>query len=48
MYPLSYLCEEAEIKQRTSLKKELCEIGEKAIWESRFSHPFFEIINMLN
>ena len=37
MYPQSFLCEEAKIKQRTPLKKELCEIGEKAIWESRFT-----------
>ena len=36
MYPRSFLCEVAKIKQRTSLKKELCEIGEEAIWESRF------------
>ena len=26
MYPRSVLCEEAKIKQRTPLKKELCEI----------------------
>ena len=37
MYPRSFLCEEAKIKQRTPLKKELCEIGEEAIWESRFT-----------
>ena len=37
MYPRSFLCEEAKIKQRTSLKEELCEIGEEAIWESRFT-----------
>ena len=37
MYPRSFLCEEAEIKQRTPLKKELCEIGEEAIWKSRFT-----------
>ena len=37
MYPRSFLCEETKIKQRTSLKKELCEIGEEAIWESRFT-----------
>ena len=36
MYPRSFLCEEAKIKQHTSLKKELCRIGEEAIWESRF------------
>ena len=34
MYPRSFLCEEAEIKQHTSLIKELHEIGEKSIWES--------------
>ena len=37
MYPRSFLCEEAKIKQRTPLKKELCEIGKEAIWESRFT-----------
>ena len=37
MYPRSFLREEAKIKQRTPLKKELCEIGEEAIWESRFT-----------
>ena len=37
MYPRSFVCEEAKIKQRTPLKKELCEIGEEAIWESRFT-----------
>ena len=31
MYPRSFLCEKAKIKQRTPLKKELCEIGEEAI-----------------
>ena len=41
MYPRSFLCEEAKIKQLTPLKKELCEIGEEAIWESRFT-SFFE------
>ena len=30
----SFLCEEDKIKQRTSSKKKLCEIGEEAIWES--------------
>ena len=42
MYPRSFLCEEAKIKQRTPLKKELCEIGEEAIWESRFTSFFFK------
>ena len=37
MYPWSFLCEEAKTKQHTSSKKELCEIGEEAIWESRFT-----------
>ena len=37
MYPSSFLCEEAKIKQRTPLKEELCEIGEEAIWEPRFT-----------
>ena len=37
MYPRSFLCEEAKTKQHTSSKKELCEIGEGAIWESRFT-----------
>ena len=37
MYPRSFLCEEAKIKQRTPLQKELCEIGKEAIWESRFT-----------
>ena len=37
MYPRSLLYEEAKIKQRTPLRKELYEIGEEAIWESRFT-----------
>ena len=41
MYPRSFLFEEAKIKQRTPLKKELCEIGEEAIWESRFKSFFY-------
>ena len=28
VYPRGFLCEEAKIKQRTSLKKQLCVIGE--------------------
>ena len=40
MYPRNFLCEEAKIKQRTLLKKELREIGEEAIWESRFTSFF--------
>ena len=43
MYPRSFLCEEAKIKQRAPLKKELCEIGEKAIWDS---HPFYSFIQL--
>ena len=46
MYPRSFLCEEAKIKQRTPLKKELCEIGEEAIWESRFT-SFFRFDTLL-
>ena len=41
MYPRSFLCDEAKIKQRTPLKKQLCEIGEEAIWESRFTFFLF-------
>ena len=41
MYPRSFLCEEAKIKQYTPLKEELCEIGEEAIWESRFTSFFY-------
>ena len=44
MYPQSFLCEEAKIKQRTPLKEERCEIGEEAIWESRFTSFFLEPI----
>ena len=40
MYPQSFLREEAKIKQRTSSKKQLCEIGE-AIWDSRFTSFYF-------
>ena len=32
MYSWRFLCEEANIKQHTFLKKELCEIGEEAIF----------------
>ena len=41
MYPRSFLCEEAKIKQRTTLMKELCKIGEEAIWEFRFTSFFY-------
>ena len=37
MCPRSFLCEEARIKQRTSSKKQFCEIGEEAISQSRFT-----------
>ena len=40
MYSRSFLCEEAKIKQRIPLKKELCEIGQETIWESRFTSFF--------
>ena len=45
MYARKFLCEEAKIKQRTPLKKELREIGKEAIWESRFTSffPFPEV-----
>ena len=46
MHPRNFLCEEAKIKQRTPLKKELCAIGDEAIWESRFT-PFF-CLSILN
>ena len=44
MYPQSFLCAEAKIKQRTPLKKQLCEIGEEAIWESRFTSFLLSIL----
>ena len=47
MYPQSVLCVAAKIKQRTPSKKELCEIGEKAIWESRFT-SFFHLFHFRN
>ena len=41
MYPRNFFWEEAKIKQRTSSKKQLREIGEEAIfWESRFTSFF--------
>ena len=40
MYPRSFLCEEAKIEQRTSLKKLIFETGEEAIWGSRFTGFF--------
>ena len=44
MYPPRFLCEEAKIKQRTPLKKELCEIGEEAIFDSQ---PFLIGISLI-
>ena len=44
MYPRSFLCKEAKIKQRTFLKKELCEIREEAIWESFFYGNFTSFV----
>ena len=43
MYPQSFLCEEAKIKQRTSLKKELREIGEGVKYGKLNSHGFFNM-----
>ena len=37
MYPRNFIYEEAKIKQHTSLKKELCAIGEEAVSEFRFT-----------
>ena len=48
MYPRSFLREEVKIKQRTPLKKELYEIGEKAIWEFRFTSFLLQIRNQRN
>ena len=50
MYPQSFLCEEAKIKQRTPLKEALCEIGEEEIWESRLTSFFiyFKLIVSLS
>ena len=36
MFPTSFLCEEATIKRHAFAMKELCEIDEEAIQESRF------------
>ena len=43
MYPRSFFFDEAKIKQHTSSKKQLCEIGEQAIWESRFTCFLFHV-----
>ena len=40
MYPRSFLCEEAKIKQRIPSKKEFCGIDEEAVWKSRFTSFF--------
>ena len=37
MYPRSFLLEGATVERYTSSKSELCEIGEEAIWQSRFT-----------
>ena len=46
MYPWNFFCEEAEIKQHTFSKKEFCEIGEEAIFESGFTR-FFLVFHFL-
>ena len=46
MYPQSFLCEEAKIKQQTFSKEELCEIGDEAMWESRFTRFFLVYISL--
>ena len=38
----------ARINLTTPLKKELCEIGEEAIWESRFTSFFSNFSNIPN
>ena len=40
MYPRSFLCEEVETKQHTFSKKELCEIGEEAIFRFKQIRDF--------
>ena len=45
MYPRSFLCEGAKIKQHTTTKTETCDIGEEAIWESRFTCFFLNPIS---
>ena len=45
MYSRNFLCKEAKIKQHTSLKKELCEIGEKQ-YGNPDSHDFFLSFNV--
>ena len=46
IYPRSFLCEEAKIKQHTFSKKKLCEIGEEAKWDFRFTCRF--ILRLVN
>ena len=40
MYPRSFLCEEAKIKQHTSSRNELCTISQEEIWEYQFTFFF--------
>ena len=47
MCPRSFLSEETKIKQRTSSKQQLCEIGGEAIKESRFTSFFKMYLNFL-
>ena len=47
MCPRSFLCEEGNIKQHTSLNEKLCEIGKDAIWEFRFTCFLFYLIFVL-
>ena len=46
MYPPSFLCQEAKIKQRTALKKELCKIR-KYGGNMGIPNPFFSIIVLI-
>ena len=46
VYSRNFLCEEAKIKQHTSSKKKLCEIGELVIWESRFTCFFLNLFQL--
>ena len=44
LYPLNFLCVEAKIKKHTaSSERELCEIGEEALWKPD-SHGFIKTI----
>ena len=44
MYPRNFLCEEVKITQRTPSMIVRCEVGEKAILESRFTCLFCFLI----